>query len=79
MGGRRVTEWSIDEFTVNPAKVRNSFSVDQKTLPLGTKIDIEPSSKQNKREVTYVGGSEGEREHTLKIEAIRLLAQKAND
>jgi hypothetical protein len=77
VGGRRVTEWSIDEFTVNPAKVRNSFSVDQKTLPLGTKIDIEPSSKQNKREVTYVGGSEGEREHTLKIEAIRLLAQKS--
>jgi hypothetical protein len=77
VGGQRVTEWSIDEFTADPSNVRNDFSIDPKTLPLGTKIDIEPYDKKHANEVNFVGGPEGERVYKNKTEAIRKLVELA--
>ncbi|MCU0720198.1 MAG: hypothetical protein MUC83_10885 [Pirellula sp.] len=73
---KRVSTWEIDEFTADPLAVRSNFTLDEPKLPLGTMIETEPQSRQKPRSIRYVGGEEGEREHKLKTQAIKIIFSK---
>jgi hypothetical protein len=77
--GPLIVEWEIDQFTADPREVRTAFALDKAELPIGTRIDVEPHSKQKRREVEFVGGEEGLREYKLKRESIRLISGKSDE
>lgn len=75
-GGGRNFKWEMHEFTTDPRQVQKPFTLDETELPLGTRIVTEPQERQQKRQIRYVGGEEGQHEHNLKRQAIRMIFER---
>jgi hypothetical protein len=76
VGDKEKFEWTIDSYTSDAKKVRSNFALEDSKLPLGTRIETDPQSKRGTRNIRFVGGADGQREHDLRQAALKIVQQK---
>lgn len=76
LGEKVQFEWKIDSYSSDAKHVRQSFGLEESKLPLGTRIEEDPQGKRGARKIRFVGGAEGQREHDLRQEALKVALIK---
>lgn len=74
--GKLQVRWSIDEISFDAKKVRTKFAFEESKLPFATRITETVNGDFKKRKIRFVGGEKGQKEHDLRVAAIRIAAQK---
>ncbi|XZE35446.1 hypothetical protein SH501x_000937 [Pirellulaceae bacterium SH501] len=70
--------WTINSFSHDAKDIKHKFSLDDLSLPIGTRIAEDSLGKKGQTKNRFVGGEEGKREHSLKLEEARILREKGS-
>ncbi|XZE44327.1 hypothetical protein SH467x_003928 [Pirellulaceae bacterium SH467] len=70
--------WTVNSFSHDAKDVSCKFSLDDLSLPDGTKITEDSLNKKGPTKDRYVGGEKGRTEHLLKREETRIIIEKAS-